>query len=166
MVSSSSSRRSHTTTYKKKKILIVDDDPDISFSLKKALEEYNDDDQNKGGLFELVVDTFTDPADVVSNYNQPVMYDLLIIDIVMPKALSFQETVSSIREGGQVKSETKVRPLQSITSTVNETLSAKPTKEAQGKNNSPAASSSLTTKTLAEASEKKKSEEAFLNITT
>jgi CheY-like chemotaxis protein len=130
MVSSSSSRRSHTTTYKKKKILIVDDDPDISFSLKKALEEYNDDEQNKGGLFELVVDTFTDPADVVSNYNQPVMYDLLIIDIVMPKALSFQETVSSIREGGQVKSETKVRPLQSITSTVNETLSAKPTKEA------------------------------------
>ena len=165
MVSSSSSRGSHTTTYKKKKILIVDDDPDISFSLKKALEEYNDDEQNKGGLFELVVDTFTDPADVVSNYNQPVMYDLLIIDIVMPKALSFQETVSSIREGGQVKSETKVRPLQSITSTVNETLSAKPTKEAQGKNNSPAASS-LTTKTLAEASEKKKSEEAFLNITT
>ena len=153
MVSSSSSRRSHTTTYKKKKILIVDDDPDISFSLKKALEEYNDDEQNKGGLFELVVDTFTDPADVVSNYNQPVMYDLLIIDIVMPKALSFQETVSSIREAGQVKSETKVRPLQSITSTVNETLSAKPTKEAQGKNNSPAAS--LTTKTLAEASEKK-----------
>ena len=73
MVSSSSSRRSHTTTYKKKKILIVDDDPDISFSLKKALEEYNDDEQNKGGLFELVVDTFTDPADVVSNYNQPVM---------------------------------------------------------------------------------------------
>jgi CheY-like chemotaxis protein len=166
MVSSSSSRRSHTTTYKKKKILIVDDDPDISFSLKKALEEYNDDEQNKGGLFELVVDTFTDPADVVSNYNQPVMYDLLIIDIVMPKALSFQETVSSIREAGQVKSETKVRPLQSITSTVNETLSAKPTKEDQGKNNSPAASSSLTTKTLAEASEKKKSEEAFLNITT
>jgi len=162
---SSSSRRSHTTTYKKKKILIVDDDPDISFSLKKAKQEYNDDEQNKGGLFELVVDTFTDPADVVSNYNQPVMYDLLIIDIVMPKALSFQETVSSIREGGQVKSETKVRPLQSITSTVNETLSAKPTKEAQGKNNSPA-TSSLITKTLAEASEKKKSEEAFLNITT
>ena len=134
--------------------------------MKKALEEYNDDEQNKGGLFELVVDTFTDPADVVSNYNQPVMYDLLIIDIVMPKALSFQETVSSIREAGQVKSETKVRPLQSITSTVNETLSAKPTKEDQGKNNSPAASASLTTKTLAEASEKKKSEEAFLNITT
>jgi len=42
--------------------------------LKKALEEYNGDEQKKNGeLFELVVDTFTDPADVVSNYNQPVM---------------------------------------------------------------------------------------------
>jgi two-component SAPR family response regulator len=41
-------------------------------------------------LFELVVDTFTDPADVVSNYNQPGMYDLLIIDIVMPKMNGFE----------------------------------------------------------------------------
>ena len=91
MVSSSSSPPPHPTTYKKKKILIVDDDPDITFSLKKALEEYNVDEQkNGGGLFELVVDTFTDPADVVSNYNQPGMYDLLIIDIVMPKINGFE----------------------------------------------------------------------------
>jgi CheY-like chemotaxis protein len=41
-------------------------------------------------LFELVAETFTDPADVVSNYNQPVMYDLLIIDIVMPKMDGFE----------------------------------------------------------------------------
>ena len=91
MVSSSSSLPPHPTTYKKKKILIVDDDPDITFSLKKALEEYNGDEQKKNGeLFELVVDTFTDPADVVSNYNQPGMYDLLIIDIVMPKMDGFE----------------------------------------------------------------------------
>jgi CheY-like chemotaxis protein len=59
--------------------------------LKKVLEEYNGDEQKKkkkGGLFELVVDTFTDPADVVSNYNQHGMYDLLIIDIVMPEIYS------------------------------------------------------------------------------
>jgi two-component system, OmpR family, response regulator ChvI len=83
----------HPTAYKKKKILIVDDDPDITFSLKKVLEEYNVDEHKKkniGGLFELVVDTFTDPADVVSNYNQPGMYDLLIIDIVMPKMNGFE----------------------------------------------------------------------------
>ena len=92
MVSSSYSPPPRPTTYKKKKkILIVDDDPDITFSLKKALEEYNDGEQKKkGGLFELVVDTFTDPADVVSNYNQPGMYDLLIIDIVMPKMNGFE----------------------------------------------------------------------------
>jgi CheY-like chemotaxis protein len=90
MVSSSCSPP-HPTKYKKKRILIVDDDPDITFSLKKALEEYNGDEQKKNGeLFELVVDTFTDPADVVSNYNQPVMYDLLIIDIVMPKMNGFE----------------------------------------------------------------------------
>ena len=44
----------------------------------------------KGGLFEIVVDTFTDTTDVVSNYNQPGMYDLLIIDIVMPKMNGFE----------------------------------------------------------------------------
>jgi CheY-like chemotaxis protein len=87
---SSSSPPPHPRTCKKKKILIVDDDPDITFSLKKALEEYNYDDKKNGGLFELVVDTFTDPADVVSNYNQPGMYDLLIIDIVMPKMNGFE----------------------------------------------------------------------------
>jgi DNA-binding response OmpR family regulator len=72
MVSSSCSPP-HPTKYKKKRILIVDDDPDIAFSLKKALEEYNGDEKKNGELFELVVDTFTDPADVVSNYNQPGM---------------------------------------------------------------------------------------------
>jgi len=62
---SSSSPTPHPTKHKKKKIIIVDDDPDITFSLKKALEEYNGDEQKKkGGLFELVVDTFTDPTDV------------------------------------------------------------------------------------------------------
>jgi two-component system, OmpR family, response regulator ChvI len=89
----------HPTTYKKKKILIVDDDPDITFSLKKVLEEYNgyEHKKNGGGLFELIVDTFTDPADVVSNYNQPGMYDLLIIDIVMPKMNGF-ELYEKVRE--------------------------------------------------------------------
>jgi two-component SAPR family response regulator len=69
----------------------VDDDPDITFSLKKALEEYNEEVQKKvGGLFELLVDTFTDSADVISNYNQPGIYDLLIIDIVMPRMNGFE----------------------------------------------------------------------------
>ncbi len=77
-----------------------------------------------------------------------------------------EETISSITEGEPVKSEMKVRPLNSITSTstTNETstLSAMPTTEAQDKkNNRPVPPQpSFTTKTLAEASDKKKSEEA------
>ena len=77
-----------------------------------------------------------------------------------------EETISSITEGEPVKSEMKVRPLHSITSTstTNETstLLAMPTTEDQDKkNNRPVPPQpSLTTKTLAEASDKKKSEEA------
>jgi hypothetical protein len=75
-----------------------------------------------------------------------------------------EETISSIREvGGPVKPEVKVRPSQSITPTANETstLSATPTTETQSNNNKPAPpQSSLTTKTLAESSEKTISEEA------
>ena len=88
MVSSSCSPP-HPTKYKKKRILTVDEDPDITFSLKKALEEYNGDEKKNGELFELVVDTFTDPADVVSL--QPTWYvRSLIIDIVMPKMNGFE----------------------------------------------------------------------------
>jgi hypothetical protein len=75
-----------------------------------------------------------------------------------------EETISSIREGGPVKSEVTIRPTQSITTTANKTstLSSKPTTETQSKNNMPAPppSSSLTTKTLAEPPEKILSEEA------
>ncbi|MGA8911815.1 MAG: hypothetical protein WB443_03045 [Nitrososphaeraceae archaeon] len=74
-----------------------------------------------------------------------------------------EETISSIREGGPVKSEVTVRPTQSITATANKTstLSTKPTTETQSKNNMSAPPpSSLTTKTLAEPPEKILSEEA------
>ncbi|HET7284425.1 MAG TPA: hypothetical protein VFI70_07035 [Nitrososphaeraceae archaeon] len=76
-----------------------------------------------------------------------------------------EETISSIREGGPVKSEVTVRPTQSITTTANKTstLPSKPTTQTQSKNNMPApppSSSSLTTKTLAEPPEKILSEEA------
>ena|ERR687886_1038458 len=63
-----------------KKILIIDDEPDITFVLKKALQE-------NGFAF---VDTFNDPMDVISIYKQQGMYNLLIIDIVMPKMDGFE----------------------------------------------------------------------------
>jgi len=77
-----------------KKILIIDDEPDITFVLKKALQE-------NGFAF---VDTFNDPMDVISIYKQQGMYDLLIIDIVMPKMDGFElyEKIKKIDDGAKV----------------------------------------------------------------
>ena len=61
-----------------KKLLIVDDEPDITRSLKKGLE-FNG----------FSVDVFNDPLDAVSNYKVNT-YDLMIIDIRMPKINGFE----------------------------------------------------------------------------
>lgn len=61
-----------------KKILVVDDEPDITSSIKNGL-------QRKG--FE--VDTYNDPTDALSNF-RPDTYDLLLIDIRMPKMNGFE----------------------------------------------------------------------------
>jgi two-component system response regulator ChvI len=58
---------------KNKKILFVDDEPDIIYSIKKVLEPNG-----------FVVDTYTDPTLALSNF-KPSLYDLLILDIKMPK---------------------------------------------------------------------------------
>ena len=60
------------------KILVVDDEPDITTSLKNGL-------QRKG--FE--VDAYNDPTDALSNF-KPDFYDLLLIDIRMPKMSGFE----------------------------------------------------------------------------
>ncbi|HZA06299.1 MAG TPA: response regulator [Nitrososphaeraceae archaeon] len=61
-----------------KKILVVDDDPDVTLALKAVLE-------NDG----YAVDIYNDPVNVISKYKQPGMYDLLIIDVIMPKMDGF-----------------------------------------------------------------------------
>jgi DNA-binding response OmpR family regulator len=61
-----------------KKILVVDDEPDITSSIKMGLEK-------KG--FEVV--TYNDPLRVVDEY-KPGTYDLLLIDIRMPKMNGFE----------------------------------------------------------------------------
>lgn len=62
----------------KNRILIVDDEPDIAQVLKMGLE--------KNGF---VVDTYNDPLDVVSNFKAD-SYDLLLLDIKMPKMTGFE----------------------------------------------------------------------------
>jgi two-component system, OmpR family, response regulator ChvI len=63
---------------KKKRILLVDDEQDITFSLRIGLE-------NNG----FVVDTFNDPQEALSNFKAG-LYDLLLIDVKMPKMNGFE----------------------------------------------------------------------------
>jgi DNA-binding response OmpR family regulator len=62
----------------KKRILVVDDEADLTLLCRLALE-YNG----------FKVDTFTDPRKALSNY-KPGYYDLVILDIMMPKMDGFQ----------------------------------------------------------------------------
>jgi two-component system, OmpR family, response regulator ChvI len=77
-----------------KKILVIDDEPDITFALKTILEDNG-----------YTADVFNDPADVISKYNQPgIMYDLLIIDILMPRMNGFElyEKIKKIDNNAKV----------------------------------------------------------------
>ena len=62
----------------KNRILIVDDEPDIAQVLKMGLEDNG-----------FVVDTYNDPLDTISNFKADT-YDLLLIDIKMPKMTGFE----------------------------------------------------------------------------
>src|SRR5918999_197403 len=69
------------TSYNDKKnnrILVVDDEPDIIHVVEMVLE-------NNGFL----VDSYTDPTLALSNF-KPGLYDLLLLDIRMPKMNSFE----------------------------------------------------------------------------
>jgi DNA-binding response OmpR family regulator len=60
------------------RILIVDDDPDITLSFSIGLED---------GGFEVY--TYNDPLDALLNF-KPSFYDLLLVDINMPKMNGFE----------------------------------------------------------------------------
>jgi DNA-binding response OmpR family regulator len=61
-----------------KKILVVDDEHDITESCSIALEYHG-----------FKVDTFNDPIEALSDY-RPDYYDLVVLDIKMPKMDGFQ----------------------------------------------------------------------------
>jgi two-component system, OmpR family, response regulator ChvI len=72
-------------------ILIVDDEPDITSSLKMGLE-YNG--------FE--VHTFNDPIEALSNFKAG-SYDLVLLDIKMPKMNGFELCKEIKKEDEKVK---------------------------------------------------------------
>ena len=60
-----------------RKILVVDDEPDIIMALEKVLEENG-----------FIVDWYEDPLMALKNF-KPYSYDLIVIDIKMPKMNGF-----------------------------------------------------------------------------
>jgi DNA-binding response OmpR family regulator len=62
----------------KKKILVVDNEPDMTRMLKMALEPVG-----------FIVDTFNDPVLALKGF-KPNLYDLVILDIIMPRMNGFQ----------------------------------------------------------------------------
>ncbi|MGZ5550465.1 MAG: response regulator [Nitrososphaeraceae archaeon] len=68
-----------------KKILLIDDEPDVTYTIKKILEDNG-----------FKVDSFNDPI-LALKYYKVNFYDLVILDIKMPKMDGF-ELYTKIRE--------------------------------------------------------------------
>jgi two-component system, OmpR family, response regulator ChvI len=74
-----------------KRLLIVDDEPDITSVLRRGLEEYG-----------FVVDTFNDPVEALSDFKVG-YYDLLLLDISMPKMNGFELYKEMAKTDNKVK---------------------------------------------------------------
>jgi CheY-like chemotaxis protein len=68
-----------------KKILVIDDEPDVTYTIKNVLEDNA-----------FAVDSFNDPILALNNYKIN-FYDLVILDILMPKMDGY-ELYIKIRE--------------------------------------------------------------------
>jgi two-component system, OmpR family, response regulator ChvI len=80
------------TEVKKGRLLIVDDEPDITDSFSLELEDT--------GVFE--VETYNDPAEALSNFKSN-SYDLVLLDIKMPKMSGFELCYRMKELDGKVK---------------------------------------------------------------
>ena len=74
-----------------KKILLVDNEIDITYALENALENYG-----------FKVDSFNDPILALDNY-QIHFYDLVILDIKMPKMDGFELYIKLREKDPKVK---------------------------------------------------------------
>jgi DNA-binding response OmpR family regulator len=74
-----------------KRLLIVDDEPDITSVLRRGLEQYG-----------FVVDTFNDPAEAQSGFKVG-YYDLVLLDINMPKMNGFELYKEIAKKDSKVK---------------------------------------------------------------
>ena len=69
-----------------KRILLVDDDPDITLTFKKGLEEEN---ETSGNKVVLQVFSYNSPLLALAEFKTN-FYDLLLIDVNMPKMNGFE----------------------------------------------------------------------------
>jgi DNA-binding response OmpR family regulator len=77
-----------------KSILVLDDNPDILLTFKEGLEAENNKESNNDNVF-FEVFTYTDPILALSEF-KPNFYDLLLIDINMPKMNGFDFCVRAL----------------------------------------------------------------------
>jgi DNA-binding response OmpR family regulator len=81
-----------------KRILIVDDDPDITFTFKKGLEAENE--KNNKTFFKVY--SHNNPLSALSEF-KPDFYDLILIDINMPKMDGIELSNKILELDGNVK---------------------------------------------------------------
>jgi DNA-binding response OmpR family regulator len=80
-----------------KQLLIIDDDPDVTLTFKQGLETVT---ENNEKLFEVY--SYNDPIDALSNFESN-FYDLLLIDINMPKMNGFDLSKQILKQDLGVK---------------------------------------------------------------
>jgi CheY-like chemotaxis protein len=81
-------QQQQTLRSQSKRVLIVDDNPDITLTFKEGLEAEN---EKSGNKTYFKVHTYNDTISALADF-KPNFYDLLLIDINMPKMNGFEFT--------------------------------------------------------------------------